>query len=213
MDKIANSKIFWGLLLFTVAGEFLVPYILSKFYEGYNSKLHVMSVLGSPQSPVRIIYNIWLIWLGVILLMTAIVFWYNGRTVSNVLAIISFILIMIFAIGAGILAGFFSVNETKEMSTIASKIHGYGAAIGFMALLFFPLINSMIEFKNGNIIAGIVGIISFIAAFVFFVLFIMGDKEEFKNTVVVYEGVWERLTLLAMYIPFIYQSTKYLLRK
>ncbi len=40
----------------------------------------------------------------------------------------------------------------------------------------------------------------------------MGDKTEFKNTIVVYEGIWERLTLAAMYIPFVYQSIKNLLR-
>ncbi len=210
MDKILNNKIFWGLLLFTVVGEFLVPYVLSKFYVTYNSKLQVMSVLGSPQSPVRIFYNIWLIWLGILLSMAAIVFWYDGKAVSNFLAVISMVLILIFAIGAGILAGFYSVNETKEMLTIPSKIHGFGAAIGFMALLFFPLINSLIEFKKGNIIAGIVGIISFVMACAFFVLFILGDKEEFKNSIVRYEGLWERLTLASMYIPFVFQSSKYL---
>ncbi len=212
MCKIANSKFFWGLLLFTVIGEFLVPFVLSKFYDSYNSKLQVMSVLGSSQSPVRIFYNAWLIWLGIFLSMTAIVFWYNGKSISNVLAIVSMVLILIFAIGAGILAGLFSVNETKEMLTISSKIHGFAAAIGFMALLFFPLINSLIEFKNDNSIAGIVGILSFVFAFAFFVLFIMGDKPEFKNTIVVYEGIWERLTLAAMYVPFVYQSIKHLLK-
>ena len=160
----------------------------------------------------RIFYNIWLIWLGVFLSMTAFVFWYNGKPVSNVFAFVSMVLILIFAIGAGILAGFFSVNETKEMLTTASKIHGFGAAIGFIALLFFPMVNSLIEFKNGNIIAGIVSILSFTAALLFFVLFILGDKEEFKNTIIAYEGVWERLTLAAMYLPFVYQSVKYLLK-
>lgn len=43
----------------------------------------------------------------------------------------------IFAVGAGLISGFFSVNESKEMVTTASKIHGVGAAIGFMTLLFF----------------------------------------------------------------------------
>ena len=74
------------------------------------------------------------------------------------------------------------------------------------------MVNSLIEFKNGNTIAGIVSILSFMAAFLFFVLFILGDKEEFKNTIIAYEGVWERLTLAAMYIPFVYQSIKYLLK-
>ena len=49
------------LLFITIIGEFAVPRILKCFYKEYNSKTMVMSVLGSPESPVRKIYNAWLI--------------------------------------------------------------------------------------------------------------------------------------------------------
>ena len=38
--------------------------------------------------------------------------------------------------------------------------------------------------------------------------FIMGDKEEFAKTVLGYEGLWERLTLFFMYVPFVYKSAQ-----
>ena len=36
---------------------------------------------------------------------------------------------------------------------------------------------------------------------VFFTLFVMSDKEEFSNTVIANEGLWQRLNLLFMYMP------------
>ena len=57
-----------------------------------------------------------------------------------------------FAVGAGLISGFFSVNESKYIVTTASKIHGISAAIGFMALLLFPLLNGIVSFKqNGTL--------------------------------------------------------------
>lgn len=71
MRNIADNRLFNIILLFTIIGEFLVPWILEQFYAAYNGKTIVMSALGSPQSPVRFVYNLWLIWLGGFLTYTA----------------------------------------------------------------------------------------------------------------------------------------------
>lgn len=57
---------------------------------------------------------------------------------------------------------------------------------------------------------GISAAIGFMAL-IFFVCFIMGDKEQFQNTVLKYEGLWERLSLLCMYIPLAYKAVHNLL--
>ena len=116
-----------------------------------------------------------------------------------------------FAVGAGLVSGIFHVNENKDIVTAASKVHGISAAIGFMALLFFPLLNGILAFKQNNVIFGIICVISFILALIFFVCFIMGDKEQFQNTMLKYEGLWERLSLLCMYIPLTYKAVHNLL--
>ena len=206
MRNIAGNRVFNMILLFTIIGEFIVPWILERFYSEYNGKIMVMSVLGSPQSPVRLVYNIWLIWLGGFLAYTACVYFLSLRAKFPVLAVFMLLSIGIFAVGAGLISGFFSVNESKDIVTTASKIHGIGAAIGFMALLFFPLLNGMVSFKQNRMVEGIVSISSFILSLVFFVCFVMGDKEQFQNTLLKYEGLWERLTLFCMYIPFVYKS-------
>jgi len=204
MIGFIDSFIFNILLLMTILGEFILPWILKHFYKGYNSKTMVMSVLGNPESPVRWIYNAWLVWLGAFLLFTSALVFKNNITISSVLAVLAFISISTFAVGAGILSGLFSVNESKEKVTISSKIHGVGSAIGFMTLLFFPLLQCILAFKSNDMIQGTVCTIAFVLAMLFFVFFIMGDKENFKDTIFSYEGLWERLSLFFMYVPFLY---------
>lgn len=206
MRNIADNRLFNIILLFTIIGEFLVPWILEQFYAAYNGKTIVMSALGSPQSPVRFVYNLWLIWLGGFLTYTAGAYFLSLRARFPVLAVFMLLSIGIFAVGAGLISGFFSVNESKDIITTASKIHGVGAAIGFMALLFFPLLNGIVSVKQKDIIGSVISISSFFLALAFLICFIMGDKEQFQNTILKYEGLWERLTLFCMYVPFIYRA-------
>lgn len=74
----------------------------------------VMSVLGCPESPVRNVYNTWLVWLGIFLLITSFLFFEEIYAISSVLAILTFISIATFAVGAGVLSSLFSVNESKS---------------------------------------------------------------------------------------------------
>ena len=68
--------------------------------------------------------------------------------------------------------------------TVASKIHGAGSVIGFMLLLFVPLLFGIFFFNNQNPTMGVMSIISFVLALIFFTLFVMSDKPEFKNTII-----------------------------
>lgn len=206
MKNTADNRFFNMILLFTIIGEFIVPWILEQFYSEYNGMKMVMSVLGSLQSPVRLVYNLWLVWLGGFLAYTAGVYFMSFRANFPVLAVFMLLSIGFFAVGAGLISGFFSVNESKYIVTTASKIHGISAAIGFMALLLFPLLNGIVSFKQNGTLEGIISISSFVLSLIFFACFVMGDKEQFQNTPLKYEGLWERLTLFCMYIPFVYKS-------
>lgn len=211
MKSIATSKLFNSILLFTIIGEFFLPWVLGRYYDGYNSKTMAMSALGSPQSPVCVIYNSWLIWLGGFLTFASITYFFTVKTDFPILSVLLLISIGTFAVGAGLISGIFHVNENKDIVNAASKIHGISAAIGFMAFLFFPLLDGILAFRQDNIIFGVICVISFIFALIFFICFIMGDKEQFQNTMLRYEGMWERLTLLCMYTPLGYKAVYNLL--
>lgn len=121
MRNIADNRFFHMILLFTIIGEFIVPWILERFYSEYNGKIMVMSVLGSPQSPVRLVYNIWLIWLGGFLAYTAGVYFLSLRARFPVLAVFMLLSIGIFAVGAGLISGFFMCEREQRHSYYSLK--------------------------------------------------------------------------------------------
>ena len=88
-----NTKIFALILLITIVGEFLVPFILIFFYPNYQWKKMAMSILGSPESPVKYIYRLWLIWLGFVLCVLSYSYYQNVKQVSFPISIMLFVFI------------------------------------------------------------------------------------------------------------------------
>lgn len=195
------DKYGWYALLFAIMGDLLIPFILAPFYRGYSHTSMTISALGNPQSPVRMIFNFWMLLEGLFFLCAVPTIYNYYKCSSKLLAGITIAFIIIFAIGACIFTCFFSVNETKDMSTTASKIHGIGSVIGFMVFLFVPLLLSILEFRSNYKTYAIIAAASFIMAFLFFVLFVMSDKPQFSNTLIAKEGLWQRLNLVFMYLP------------
>lgn len=199
----SKTNILWAFII-VIVGDLLIPYMLAPFYKGYSHRSMVMSSLGNPVSPVRMIYNIWLVLAGVIFIIGSITLYKTYADISGGLSIALLVLLIAFAVGAMILSGIFSVDETKTMTSISAKIHGFGSSFGFMALLFVPLVLAILSGKQNETFSMAIFIIFFILAFVAFVLFVMSDKEQFADTFINREGTWQRLTLLFMYCPIIY---------
>ena len=202
------NKYGWFALLIAMCGDLLFSFILSFFYTGYSNLTMSISALGNPNSPVRFPFNIWMIIEGLLFLISLPTFYKTYHSVSAGLTITILIFTGAFAIGACIFTGFFSVNETKDIVTTASKIHGAGSTIGFMLFLFVPLLAGILSFKGQDSTLGVICIISFILSLVFFILFVMSDKPAFANTVISYEGLWQRLNLLFMYVPLMTVAVK-----
>lgn len=171
-----------------------------------------ISALGNPNSPVRFPFNAWMLVEGILFLAALPAIRKMYGSVSSGLTYTTIVFVAIFAIGACIFTCFFSVNESKDVVTAASKIHGAGSVIGFMLFLFVPLLMAIIMFKGNQSGMGIMSIICFVAAVVFFVLFVMSDKPEFSNTVIKNEGLWQRLNLIFMYLPLVIISVRNIIR-
>ena len=198
----------WLFILIAMAGDLLVSFVLSLFYNGYSNFKMSISALGNPASPVRIPFNIWMLIEGVLFLLAIPAIYNLYYEISSGITIMMTIFIAAFAVGSCILTCFFSVNETKDVVTLASKIHGAGSVIGFMLFLFVPLLISILSFKGQDKTMGIISIICFVAALAFFTLFVMSDKPEFKKTFIDNEGLWQRLNLICMYLPLIITSIR-----
>ena len=202
----------WYALLIAIIGDLLVSTILSLFYKEYSIATMSISALGNPKSPVRLPFNIWMFLEGILFLLSLPVLYNRYHLISGWITIVLIAFIAVFGIGACIFTAFFSVNETKDIVTISSKIHGAGSALGFIVFLFVPLLLAMLSFIDGEIIIGVISIICFIISLVFFALFVMSDKKEFANTVISNEGLWQRLNLFFMYLPLAIVSIQNILQ-
>ena len=178
----------------------LLPFLLAKYYNGYDHKMMALSVLGCKQSPVKWYYNIWCI-------ISGLVFVIGGGVIHSVFAnrvsVAIWVLVTLYGIGCEILSGLFPLNEDRENQDASSKIHGSGSALGFTALLFCPLLLSIASIMTDLYIWGTICVLSFVGALTFFVFFIMGEKEKFSQTVLRYGGLWQRMTLAFSYLPFL----------
>ena len=182
----------------TLLMDNLLPLVLARFYPNYIHKEMALSVLGSRQSPVKWIYNIWCIVSGVFFCIAPYALY---RENNCGLAITIWILLAIYGIGCEIISGLCPLNENRQEEDIITRIHGGSSAIGFMALLVVPLLLALLQLQISEFFIGTISLLCFIMAFVFFCFFVMGEKEKFSSTVLRYGGLWQRLVLISCYVP------------
>ena len=187
-------KILWIIIL---VADNLIPLLLARFYPRYKHKEMALSVLGSRQSPVKWIYNLWCIISGVVFCIAPYSIYQES---CNGLAIAIWILLAIYGIGCEIISGLCPLNESRQDRDIITKIHGGASAIGFMMLLVVPLLMAILQYQSSQMLLGTVSIVCFVFAFMFFCFFIMGEKEKFAKTVLRYGGLWQRLVLAVCYV-------------
>lgn len=206
------SKISAIACFIACAGDFLITIILGCFYPGYNHLEFVMSELATAKSPVAIWISIWWIIYGILIIVFGIGF---GKTLNlkNTLAKLSMGLIILFGIGAGIGAGIFPYSSIVQEATISGRIHDISSSIGFIAILFLPII-SLKLFLNKNIRGmSVLSVIIQIIGLTSFVVFIISENSFYKNSILGYSGLWQRLFLLNYYVYFLTVSYKIFLKK
>ena len=190
-------KILWIIIL---VADNLLPLLLAHFYPNYKHKEMALSVLGSRQSPVKWVYNVWCILSGLIFCIAPYVLYQEN---SEGLAVAIWVLLAIYGIGCEIISGFCPLNENRHEEDTITKIHGGASAIGFMMLLVVPLLMAILQYQSSQMLLGTVSIVCFVFAFMFFCFFIMGEKEKFAKTVLRYGGLWQRLVLAVCYVTLL----------
>ncbi len=184
----------------TLLMDNLLPLVLARFYPNYIHKEMALSVLGSRQSPVKWIYNIWCIVSGVVFCIAPYALY---REINCGLTIAIWILLVIYGIGCEIISGVCPLNENRQEEDIRTRIHGSSSAIGFMTLLIVPLLLALLQLQMSKLIMGLISLFSFVTAFVLFCFFIIGEKEKFSSTILRYGGLWQRLVLISCYMPLL----------
>lgn len=193
---------FEAFLLSVLILDLIIPFFIAIPYHGYSHTRQVMSVLGCRQSPWHGVYNVWMVFSGIMISLFGCRLFIYYRLEHFGLSVTLLVLMLLYGVGDEVISGFFPINERKGDVSMAPRIHGVGSVLGFMALQFAPLILSIISFKSSDAVMGWVSSVCFTFGLAAFVCFIMGDKPQFKDTAFSLEGLWQRLVCLFLYVPF-----------
>lgn len=191
-----NVNIYFLILLIglvAMIGNFVVPLILGRKYPSHNILYDVISELGTKGSPVRKQISAWLIILGILFICFGIGqgLQFRNQTWAHWIYLWG---IVVFGIGAGVIAGIFPEDTKGVEETVSGKIHGIFSGLGFMFLIMNPLWALWIEELNGlqglNTVLFVLGVITF-------GLFVASEKKE--TGILGMSGLWQRLNMLVIY--------------
>lgn len=201
-----TNKLVWFILGIILMDCLIVPFFLGVFYPGYNYKTMVLSALGSKESPVRWTYNIWMACLGIAFVGIGMSLFQYYKTVSYTLAYLLLIVTIIYAVFDCLISSVFSVGSSKEMLTLAEKIHGYGSAIGCTLFVFSGLLGTILLW-NEHLGAARLLLVCFILAVVTFGFFVAGEDVTIPTgnweKIIGQTGLWQRLSFGLMYVPYL----------
>lgn len=200
------NKIVWFTLGIILMDCLIVPFFLGVFYPGYNHKTMVLSVLGSKESPVRGIYNLWMACLGTAFIGIGMSLFQYYKSISYKLALLLLIVTIIYAVFDCLVSSIFSVGSSKEMLTLSEKIHGYGSAVGCTLFVFSGLLGAMLLWKE-HLGAARLLLVCFVLAIVTFGCFIGGEEVTMPRgnweKIIGQTGLWQRLSFGLMYVPYL----------
>ncbi len=198
MKKLEIITLFLFILI--CLGDLIVPYILSIFTPQYSHLKNMMSELGSLQNKVAIIYNAWLIIFGIVFVYFSL-YWYCVFIKEyKITALFGMVILILFGIGSGILAGILHIKPGNSASNMASNIHALLLVLGFFGFLFFPVITYSYFKINNHINLLILSKILTVTGILFFILFVISERKVFNNTIIGLSGLWQRLLLVNYYI-------------
>lgn len=201
LNYISAPHLGWALLAIATVVDAALPMFLGLFVRRYSHSYEPMSALAAPSSPVRGVYQAWLVFAGICFIAAAPQVSQAYEAASAALAAALGICITTYGAGACLLAGIFSVGDDSRPHTLGEWIHGIASSIGFMALIASPLLLGILQFCAREAWLGIVSLAGFAAAAGSFVLFVLSDKERFSGTVIERAGLWQRLAMVSAYVP------------
>lgn len=206
MDYIS---VIFLLLAITALIDLAMPFIIATFYSGYNHKTMPMSLLGSKKSPKRWEYNIWTIISGAVMIAAAYAFFETYSAVGLALPLLFMIALVLYGVGAEIMSGIFPTDPDGADATPSARVHAVTSAVGYTALILSALLLGITQLVAGQIALGVISIVCFVAASVFLALMIIGERRMSDGDMLIYTGLWQRLSMLSAYIPMLVTAIYY----
>lgn len=195
------------ICILAILSELFIPFILAHFYPNYNQLNGLISDFGTMNSPVQIYFKLWQFVDGILFLFSIPSFFYRFQHTSLIFSKCLGMMVAIFAIGDCICTSIFD----RAMGTgldWAGLIHEYASGLGFIAFLIgtFILIKLYLLENNQPMVIFLVSI--FIISTFFMILFASPNIPILKTMNIPYRGLWQRVNLFCLYLPFLIVSIK-----
>lgn len=207
-----SKRLGFYILILAVVSELLVPFVLGHFITGYRQMEMLISTLGESGMKSRTAFRIWEIINGLLFLMAAPTFYVHFREISPLIGWGLLLSLSLFGIGDCIITGLFARARTAEEVGFTSLLHNFASGVGFIALLMgnILLISLFYLEKNPFWVITLLGI--FFLASAFMILFALPKIPIINTYQVAHRGLWQRLNLFFLYLPFLLVSLKSIFR-
>ena len=186
----------------TCIADIAVLNILGSCYPGYSQLKNTMSSLGASVSPVSNQISSWWIFIGLIFIFFGIGFRKAFAEKCKSAKFASW-LIILYGVGEGIGSGAFKANHAADTMATSLIIHDVLGGVGVVAILNLPLVLLKVFPKKELPWFYILSWIVFVAGIVMMLLFSYRISTNENNVLMIYQGLWQRLSLLNTYLYFI----------
>lgn len=122
-------------------------------------------------------------------------------------------MVVVFGIGDCIITGLFDRAANESEVDFTSLLHNYASGAGFVALLLGTFLLFLLYRQEKNEIFIVFLPLIFIAAMVFMFLFAMPKIPIISQFQVSHRGLWQRLNLWFLYLPYFLSAIQSLLIK
>ncbi|MGX7148955.1 DUF998 domain-containing protein [Enterococcus ureasiticus] len=196
------------IMILVIISELTLPWIFANFYPDYNHITMLISDFGEDGSPVKSAFKIWQIIDGGLFLLAIPSFYERFKHTSKPLAKWLSIVMAGFAIGDCLITGIFDRSTNASKINVESIIHDYLSGAGFVSLLIaIYLLIKLYRIEKKPLFVQTL-IIIFILSVCFIFLFAAPKIPIVNQVNIPYRGLWQRLSLLFLYLPFFLVALK-----
>lgn len=198
------------MMILVLVSETFVPFLLALFYPGYNHITMLISNFGEAGVPTQIAFKIWAITDGLLFIAAIPAFYHYFAKTSKRAAQLLALSMFFYALGDCIITGIVNRVPDAPSASFGALLHDYASGFGFVTLLFGIFVMILLLFAQNQPLLAKLFLAIFLVALFFMVLFVWNKIPVLNNYHLGYRGLWQRLNLLFMYLPYLIISIKQL---
>lgn len=196
------QKFGFYFLFLAIISEIALPFILANYYPGYSQINNLISSFGKSIAPTQHAFKIWEVINGTLFLISTPAIFLRFQFTDQRLAFWTAFCVGLFGIGDCIITGLVDRAATPDEIDFSTYFHNYASGAAFVALLVGTFLLIRLYYLEHNQLMVWVLPVIFILSMIFMFLFAMPKIPIISQFQVSHRGLWQRLNLYFLYLPF-----------